>query len=64
MTNFDLIKTMNRNQLANFVNISRPNCNDICKDAKSGCAFGCQYRCGEDVIRGWLDLDVNDDRKI
>lgn len=58
MTNGDWVRNMNDEQLAFFINIGRPNCNEICEDAKSGCAFGCKHHCGEDILRDWLKKEV------
>lgn len=58
MTNLELIKSMNDDTLANFINITRPNCNDLCKDAKSGCAFSCKHNCGKNIIKKWLNEEA------
>lgn len=60
MTNGDWVRSMNDEQLAFFINIGRPSCNDICEDAKSGCAFGCKQHWGEDALRDWLKRKVGD----
>lgn len=64
MTNFELIKGFNENQMAEFINLYHPSCNEWCKDAESGCAFKCAHKNGEDIIRQWLDKDINDNEEI
>ena len=54
MTNGDFIRSMSDEKLASFINIERPNCNEICKDAKAGCAWECKYHGDKDVILEWL----------
>jgi hypothetical protein len=64
MTNFEWIKTLNEDQMAAFITLHRPDCNELCKDSKEGCNWGCKYHSGTDIIRKWLDKDVNDDEEI
>lgn len=64
MINFDWVKELDKDQLASFINIDRPSCNEWCKDAKVGCASWCKHNQGEDIIRKWLDKDTNDYEEI
>jgi len=64
MNNFELVKSLNEDQMAAFINNYRPSCNEWCKDAKEGCAWECKHHSGADIIRIWLDKDVNDDEDI
>lgn len=58
MTNLERIKAMDANALANFINLTHPNCNEFCKDASPGCSFNCKHNNGKDVIQKWLGKDV------
>ncbi|MDF2882201.1 MAG: hypothetical protein K0R54_2758 [Clostridiaceae bacterium] len=64
MTNFEWVKNLNEDQMAAFITLYRPDCNELCKDAKAGCNWGCKHHSGRDIIRKWLDKDVNDDEEI
>lgn len=64
MTNFERIKLMDKDSMSDFINLSRPSCNDYCKDAKNGCAYGCVHNCGKNIIRLWLDKEVGFDGEI
>ena len=64
MNNFEYVNSLNKDQMASFINLYRPSCNDLCKDAKSGCAFGCTHHAGLDIIRKWLDKDISDHEEI
>ena len=57
MTNFELIKSMNIESLAKFINIPI-SCNDICDDSCVGCAHSCKHRNGEGIIYRWLNSDI------
>lgn len=59
MTNADMMRQMTDEQLAYFINIGVPNCNSICKDEKSGCAWSCKHKQGEDVLLKWLKDDID-----
>lgn len=64
MTNYEWIKLLDKNTMAQFINLTRPSCNEYCKDAKSGCSFDCKHGEGKDVIRKWLDEEVGYAGKI
>lgn len=53
-TNADRIRNMSDEELAYFINLDHPNCNEICPDATAGCAFKCKHKAGELVILDWL----------
>lgn len=55
MKNIEYIKNMNDEEMANFINLTRPSCNEICEEAKDGCAYNCKYKCGKDIILRWLN---------
>ena len=57
MTNFELIKSMNVESMAKFINMPI-SCGDICEDACSGCAYSCKHRNGEGMIYRWLNSEV------
>ena len=59
MKNADMIRQMTDEELAYFINISSPNCNSICKDSKSGCAWNCKHNRGDDILLKWLKDDIN-----
>lgn len=64
MTNFEWVKALNEDQMSAFINQYRPSCNEWCKDAKAGCSFDCKHCGGNDIIRKWLDKDINDNSEI
>ena len=57
MTNYELIKSMNVESLAKFINMPI-NCGDICEDAYSECSYSCKHRNGEGMIYRWLNSEV------
>lgn len=64
MTNFERIKAMDKNAMADFIRLTRPSCNEYCKNATEGCAWTCTRNNGKDVIRIWLDKEVGFDGEI
>ena len=57
MTNFELIKSMNVELLAKFINMPI-SCNDICDDFGASCLYSCKHRNGEGMIFRWLNSEV------
>ena len=57
MTNFELIKSMNIESLAKFINVPI-SCNDICDDFCGGCLYSCKHRNGEGIIYRWLNSEI------
>ena len=57
MTNYELIKSMNVESMAKFINMPI-NCGDICEDVCNGCSYSCKHRNGEGMIYRWLNSEV------
>ena len=57
MTNYELIKNMNVESMAKFINMPI-NCGDICEDVCNGCSYFCKHRNGEGMIYRWLNMEV------
>lgn len=58
MTNSEWIRNMSDESLAVFINYERPSCNEVCEDAKFGCALNCQHDQGNEVLLKWLKEDI------
>lgn len=58
MSNADKIRSMNNEELAEFLDNGVPSCTDYCPDFKAGCAFGCKYKQGKDFLVCWLQSEA------
>lgn len=58
MTNGEWVRRMSDERLAVFINYERPICNELCEDAKMGCAFTCKHDQGNEVFLKWLKEDI------
>ena len=57
-TNADRIRSMDDEELAEFIKFGAPDCSDCCSDFKAGCAFSCNHNHGNDVIFDWLQSEA------
>lgn len=57
-SNADRIRSMDDEELAEFIIFGVPDCSDYCSDFKAGCAFSCNHNHGNDVILKWLQSEA------
>ena len=57
-SNADRIRSMNDEELAEFIDSGFPDCARLCPDYKAGCSWTCQHHQGKDFLLKWLQSEA------
>ena len=60
VTNADRIRNMTDEELAKFIDLESPSCNEFCDDFGNGCYVKCKHNKGRDIILKWLKTQVEE----